>query len=536
MRPRTRSALLGGVLAVAAFVALLAWGHSSPIGSAPDDDFHMTSIYCPPPIATSGCQTYADADGQLEGVYVPELVADPNCYAFHPRVTGACQERLSPTQTVRTDRVDKGNYPGPYYRFAHLFVTGDAVGWVLALRDFNAALAVLLIGAAVLVTGPLLRPGLAWAVGCSIVPMAMSIVPSINPSSWAFTGLTAFWMAAFAMARAATPKHRLVAGGIALAGAVVALVARNDSALYVVLGLAATAVLYLPLPFGRRGAAPSTPPAAPSAARRWWTLAPWAVLVVGSLALSVWSFTSATSSGGIQASPSRARRDPVGLLLYNVMELLQVPGGLLGMAQLGWNDVRPPALVYLTSIGIASFVLLSGLRELTWRKALALAGVGGAFLALPLIMLQRAMAYVGDQVQPRYFMAVLPLLIGVALLGAGGRRVLRFGRWQGVFAWLGLVVGNALTLWLNLHRYIVGAYAPFTLDGPVDWWWSGGPSPMAVWVGGTTAFAVALFVLVWVSVPPLVRTGARDPKPSPEPAEDAEPAEPAEDGVRAVTA
>ena len=141
----------------------------------------------------------------------------------------------------------------------------------------------------------------------------------------------------------------------------------------VVLGLAATAVLYVPLPKRRAASdggqdAPAADDRAPGRRELLWTIVPWAVVVVFSLALSVWSFTSATSSGGIQASASRLRRDPVGLLLYNIMESLQVPGGLLGMAALGWNDVRPPALVYMTAIGIAAFVLLSGLRSLSWRK------------------------------------------------------------------------------------------------------------------------------------------------------------------------
>ena len=248
MSSRARTMALGIALAFASLIALMAWGHSSPIGSAPDDDFHMASMWCPPPISESGCKLYYNK-GRLAGVYLPSLIAKPNCYAFRPKVTGACQEKLSLTDSVRTERVNQGSYPGPYYHFGHLFVTDDPVATVLRIRDFNAALAVVLIGAAVLVTRRALRPALAWAVGCSIVPMAMSIVPSINPSSWAFSGLTAFWMACFAMARASTLRHRLTAGAVAGVGAVVALVARNDSALYVFLGLAATAALYFPVSY-----------------------------------------------------------------------------------------------------------------------------------------------------------------------------------------------------------------------------------------------------------------------------------------------
>lgn len=489
MSTPARTALLALALALASFFALLAWGLSSPVGSAPDDDFHLASIWCPPPIEGSGCQLFYEK-GEVAGVYLPELVGRPNCYAFRPRVTAACQESLSTTALVTTVRVDQGEYPGPYYRFAHLFVGRDIPASVLGLRAFNSGLAVVLIGAAVLLTQWRLRSGLAWAIGASIVPMAMFLVPSVNPSSWAFTGLTAFWISCFALARATTTPHRIAAAAVALTGAVVALVARNDSFLYVILALAATAVLYAPLPWrpsgGERG-------------RGARSVLLWVVVAGVSLGVGLWSFLTARSSTGILPDASRATRDPWAVLSYNLLESLQMPVGLLGFAQLGWNDVRPPALVYVTSVAITSFVLLTGMRELSVRKLLAIAGVGGTFVLLPIVMLQRALAYIGDQVQPRYFMSILPLLIGVALLSGDGRRALRFGRIQSVFAWGGLTMANSVMLLLNIRRYSVGTAGTYFPARGADWWWPIGPTPLGLWAIGTVAFALASLVLVLAS-------------------------------------
>lgn len=485
------------VVAVAAFAALASWAASSPVGSAPDDDFHLASMWCPPPIESSGCRLYHDYySGDVIGVYAPQLVATPNCFAFQPKITAACQNALSTTHTVATVRVDQGDYPGPYYRFAHLFVGPDIARSVLTLRMFNSALAVLLIGAAIVLTQPRLRPGLAWALSVSVVPMAMFITSSMNPSSWAFSGLTAFWISCFAMARSTATWHRVACAAVALTGAIVALVARNDSVLYVVLGLAATAVLYGPWP-SRRAIA--------DAPRRrldslWAIVVPWAVLVVTSLVIGAWSITSARSSAGILPNETRATRDPWGLLINNLLESLQVPAGLLGLAQLGWNDVRPPALVYVTSLGITCFVLLTGMRELSPRKLLAMLGVGGTLFLLPLVMLQRAMAYVGDQVQPRYFMSVLPLLVAVALLSGDGRRALRLGRIQALFAWAGLAVANAVMLYLNMRRYAVGSLGTYVLGtNSLNWWWVGGLAPLPLFAIGAVGFAVATAPLVLAS-------------------------------------
>ncbi len=490
MKARARTASLAAVVALAAFVALLSWGLASPVGSAPDDDFHLASIWCPPPIEGSGCRLYYEK-GEVVGVYVPELVARPNCFAFYPRINASCQDRLSTTRLVSTVRVDQGEYPGPYYRFAHLFVGPDIAASVLALRAFNAALAVVLIGAAALLTQWRLRSGIAWAIATSIVPMAMFLVPSTNPSSWAFSGLTAFWISCFALARSTSGRHRVAAAAVALAGATVALVARNDSFLYVILALAATTVLYAPWP-GRRGAA------SPRGTGARGVLV-WVVVAGASLGLGLWSFLSARSSTGILPDESRATRDPWSVLASNLLESLHVPAGLLGFAQLGWNDVRPPALVYVTSLAITSFVLLTGMRELSPRKLLALVGVGGTFVLLPIVMLQRALAYVGDQVQPRYFMSVLPLLIGVALLSGDGRRALRFGRIQSIFAWGGLSMANSVILLLNIRRYTVGTAGTYFPGPDHGWWWPIGPTPLALWGIGTTAFALAALVLVLAS-------------------------------------
>lgn len=489
MKTSAQTALLTVVLALAAFVALLSWGLASPVGSAPDDDFHLASMWCPPPIEESGCRLSYGERGQVVGVYVPELVARPNCYAFYPRISATCQDRLSTSRLVSTVRVDQGEYPGPYYRFAHLFVGPDIAASVLALRAFNAALAVVLVGAAALLTQWRLRSGIAWAIAASIVPLAMFLVPSTNPSSWAFTGLTAFWISCFALARATTTRHRVAAAAVALTGAAVALVARNDSFLYVILALAATAVLYAPLPGrrGRRGGFDS----------RGVLL--WLVVAGASLGLGLWSFLTARSSTGILPDENRATRDPWSVFASNLLESLQVPAGLLGFAQLGWNDVRPPAVVYVTSIAITSFVLLTGMRELSPRKLLALIGVGGTFVLLPIVMLQRALAYVGDQVQPRYFMSVLPLLIGVALLSGDGQRALRFGRIQSIFAWGGLTMANSVILLLNIRRYAVGTAGTYFPGPDYGWWWPAGPTPLGLWGIGTVAFALAALVLVLAS-------------------------------------
>lgn len=62
-----------GVLA--ALLAGLAWAASSPPGSSPDEDFHLASIWCPPPVESSGCELTQDAVNGTEIVIDRRVVA-----------------------------------------------------------------------------------------------------------------------------------------------------------------------------------------------------------------------------------------------------------------------------------------------------------------------------------------------------------------------------------------------------------------------------------------------------------------------------
>ena len=64
--------VIGLVLSVCGVGA--AWAVSSPLGASPDDDYHLGSIWCPPPLSESGCSTGYTDRGTF-GPVVPESVS-----------------------------------------------------------------------------------------------------------------------------------------------------------------------------------------------------------------------------------------------------------------------------------------------------------------------------------------------------------------------------------------------------------------------------------------------------------------------------
>ena len=48
--PQRRTLIAVLILVTAVVAASLAWVVASPVGSSPDEDFHVGSMWCPPPV------------------------------------------------------------------------------------------------------------------------------------------------------------------------------------------------------------------------------------------------------------------------------------------------------------------------------------------------------------------------------------------------------------------------------------------------------------------------------------------------------
>jgi hypothetical protein len=169
------------VALVAAITAGFAWAISSPPGSSPDEDYHLASIWCPPPVESSGCKVQTAPDGKTAIVVNARVFSAAVCYAFHPETSGKCVFGV-PTNLVLDERFDRGEYPGGYYRVMHLFVVSDPYTTTYVIREVNVVLTALLGFLLVLAAAPPTRRLMAYTVASTYVPMGMFLVASINPS------------------------------------------------------------------------------------------------------------------------------------------------------------------------------------------------------------------------------------------------------------------------------------------------------------------------------------------------------------------
>ncbi|MFC5676986.1 DUF2142 domain-containing protein [Aeromicrobium endophyticum] len=468
----------GIVLAVASFVSLLAWAVSSPVGSSPDDDFHLSSIWCAWGNSGNLCEKVAEPDARR----VPFEVTHPSCFAFDSNKSGTCKADLARQPSTDVSRWGNfvGLYPPVYYATMRAFVTDDVTTSVLTIRAVNAALAVLVMGAVALLVPAALRRTMVWAMVLTCVPLTMFVLASDNPSAWAILSAGTLWVAYYALFEAS--GRRRVALGVAVA--VTALMgsgARGDACLYS--ALAITAVLVLRWGTLRRNRGP---------------VLIGAGVIAASAALFLSSGQANTASQGLPTPPSFGPEvSNLAVTVHNVLELPTLLLGVFGApgaGGLGWLDTPMPALAFYTSLLAAAVAVFAGLSSMSRPKAVALAGVALCLVAFPLAILAQNRNAVGVAVQPRYVLPIIVLLAGISLLKVDGRaRALNLS--QRCLVGAALIGAQSLALHVNLRRYVTGNdVGGLNLDARKEWWWDTSVGPMMVWAVGTLAFAVVVVI------------------------------------------
>ena len=471
------------IVMIAAAVAGMAWAISSPIGSSPDEDYHLASVWCPPPAEDNGC--VVTNVGNYRFLTTPaQLVDAPICYAFHADQSGACIWAIPAGKVVQSVRFDSGGYPGGFYHVMHIFATGDPYAAVYRIRAANVGIAVALGALLVLGANRPTRRILAYAVASTYVPMGMFIVPAANPSSWALIGLTTTAFALHSYWISET-RSRVIFNGVLMAvGVALAASARTDAAMYAVLAaIAVTCVHY-------------------RAVRRHplRLILPGVVPVVGFIVYRM--STQAVLALGGDLGTQEPTSGGWGLLLRNLINSPLVLLGNEGLSALGWLDTPMPPIVFVPMLVVCAFLVMAGVGRLTWMKSLVTFGGMFAVVAIPLYILQVSRVIVTQGVQPRYILPLLPVVSLVLLTGYRPSQAVRLSLPAAWIAWALVSLANSVALLVNIRRYTTGLDGPM-LPGPsVEWWSTDRIGPMATWIIGSLAFAVAAWMIVRLSSGP----------------------------------
>lgn len=460
--------ILAVIVPALLFLALAAWGLSSPVGSSPDDDFHLPSIYCGLGERESLCEPTGDPATKL----VPASIVGEPCYSRDPSASAACwgdREGLA-----ETDRVNTGPlYPPLFYGTMSVFAGPDVEVSVIAMRLFNAALAVGMLTAVFFASPPRIRPAIVIAALASAVPLGLFILPSTNASSWAFISAATVWAALYG-ATQTTGRQRIVLSALAVLGGIIGAGARADAAAFAVFSVVVAAIL---------------------GARRtrdmWIPAAAGMLIVIASALFYLGAGQGGSVTGGLPTTEAPLTDDQ---MISNALDVPSLWVGVFGGWGLGWLDTPLPDTVWVFGFAVFAALLFVGARALSWRRGAALAAVFAALWVVPFVLLQQSDAIVGTYVQPRYILPLVVIIAGIAAL-----QTRRSDWWASIWSVLGgaaLAVSAAIALHVNIRRYTTGLDDLALNPGArAEWWWSVGPAPLAVWLLGTLAFA-AVFPLL----------------------------------------
>jgi hypothetical protein len=463
-----------------ALIALSAWVFASPIGSSPDDDFHLASIWCANGANTNACLPGPKSDERI----VPSEIKNSSCFAYRPNVSASCEQQYlaaGSKPTVTTSRGDfANNYPPVYYATMSVLVGPNIPVSVLLMRMLNVLLLVGITTGLFILLPIHRRPTLLWAWLLTTVPLGLFLIASNNPSSWAITGIGSAWIALLGYFET-TGRRRIGLGVLFGIAALMAVGSRGDSALYLVLSV----LVVGGLTFSRA---------------RGYLLR--AILPVVMALAGVYFFLSSQQSAvvatGLGSAPgdSAPPVDATTLLFKDLINVPQLWAGVFGTWNLGWLDTAMPAFVAFAGIVAFVGITYSGLTRLWWQKIVAVCVVLAALWLIPTYVLVKGQNEVGQNVQPRYLLPLIVFFAGVLLLTRIGNP-LPFARAQRYPVIVGLAIAQSMALYFNLHRYVEGANGHgFNLDSDMKWWWSMPIAPMAVWAIGSVAFAALAVLLV----------------------------------------
>lgn len=466
--------------------ALGAWAISSPVGSSPDDEYHLTSIWCAGDGYPGMCEASGNPDSRLVAAAVTR---NPFCFAAYGDNTPKCQldsgilNDLTPIETEHGN-FKSGNYPPVYYSVMHLFASKDVTSSVLMMRLFNIVLFSLLLVALWFASSPATKNAqkILWFV--TLVPLGMFLITSNNPSSWTVIGLGIAAMSLYEFLNASHSKIRnLILAGIFILSSIMAAGARTDGAAYLAIVIVCVVIAsYQKIKFGK---------------------AIWVIPALGLLIAAGFFLTSRQSSIAATGFNEGAVNDvvsPIALLVYNLNSFpTLLIGSFTGMSWgLGWFDTPMPESVWVTACALYFSVLVVSWQKLDKYSGVALSLLSASVVAVPLYVMQVSGFRVGQYIQPRYIYPMIVALGALALLV--GPKFTQFGsRYWRIFVVVSASAANFIALYVNLHRYTVGALHPysFNLNANLEWWWpAAGVSPMTVLIAGGLSFLLLAVFLV----------------------------------------
>jgi len=496
----------GTMLSVLLVAVLGGWLLAAPPGASPDDGYHIASIWCAEGFKDGVCLE-APGAADRSRVLVPQSVAGITCFQYDGSQSAACAlENLSPglQQFVPSASNIGGERPSLYYRAMHRFVGEDVGAAAARMRTANLATIVAMVVATAAVAQRRVRAAFLLSSLVASVPLGLFLATSLNTAAWGLAGLAPLWANGVTAASHPRMRNRVAGGLLAALGLVMGLGSRTEAVAHIVVITAVVLTLWwwsLRGPSGRDRTGDARSGRAGSTAIRAGAAA-LGLLVITSVAVVAAPDSARLDrivrdlQSGYDRLSTRGIGDPILAIAFEVPSLWT--GALGHIWGLGALDTPIPTLATLPLIGAFLVLLTLGLQGSARPRIAAAAVVLASLLLIPTFSLLRSGRIVYEELQPRQFMVLLFVVLGVALLRLPGERALVLSRGTRIVLATALGLGHAVALLVVMRRHISGLvefrYVSFTSE--VEWWWASAPAPNLVWAAASIAYIVAAVLVL----------------------------------------
>ena len=458
------------------FLVLSCWALSVPPGGTPDEGYHVASIYCARGVVPGKCQKVVGESELGSAVVVPYL----SDYCFHrgPEISASCLQESSGNTLIIQSRFPGSDLRNIYYWIQNTFSGTNTYNSVIAMRFANIFLFILVLSLVLRLNHSRLRRAALIGIVLSLVPQGVYLISSVNPSSWALTGVSSNWVF-FCYLRNNSIKSSKTVSWVGYLLTLTLTLARLDSLGFVVF----TTICVLLFT------------KSPSKVSKSMTLFFGAL---GSLAVFVILYFNFAEAFLSQLKVAFSSTTGSGFLWYWFIHIVDIPAFSFGFnyqdfGPLGGSlEVLMPPIVAIIQIGLFTLLALCLIKCYS-RKLLVFHFLTFIFLYSVLIQqLSAEMTYNPYWVQGRYILPLIPFLIGFSLQLVKSELQLPSRAQMKLLAGL-LSLSHAIAFLTLVQRYSIGSVR--SLTNPFSFEWSYFPAlpAVVVWSMGSLGFLSLLY-------------------------------------------
>jgi hypothetical protein len=470
------------IYTLALFMVGFVWALSSPISSAADDDYHLTSIWCQKE-SPNYCERIDEfsvlVPAKLNTGKIPEkFTGMPPCYVTWPYLnqSAECLKNVGDGKSY-SDRINTSINAKMYYKIVSYLVSENTENSVLRIRFLNLIIFCGSIFLLLLVSEKRVGQKLVLSIGLGIIPVGMFFIVSTNPISWSIISIitnSIFLLKVLQDIKAKQTIEKLAIAGYLLS-IFIGVSSRLDSVFYLAISNVAIMILIFLPKFNENILFKSR------AIRSGIQVAFSIIIFV--LLKSFLEFYHGQKIQNLNSVNDQNNPSPI----INI--LIEIPGFILGILGgqepkfyqnrgtlgrdftfgVGWLEYNFLSITGIFIGAAVAIMFFSHLKTMNLTKRLIINLYITSFITL--IIIERALwGYLeGAYFQPRYFVAFLISFLFVLFIN-DAREVIYFSESQLNLVLFLLTAGGIMAWRLVFVRYTSGLNYPITnFFLPVTW-------------------------------------------------------------------